>query len=270
MEWQKVQRKSTEETFFVEFCLVANLLQHGDLGWSGTSRERSVYSIDFGFGQSEIAGPGVFGSVFGTGSLGDREQCGRPHQKSERDLMWSCRVRGGDLLKHAIAVGARSWKAPVSERAVGNDGDAVPLAPRDHGVLYGALLQVVKNLVAGQSVSAGNFPCLFKIGHIEVADAPGENFPLALKLLESRERFVQRMLATPVQEVTIQPVGSKALQRTLAGYHCPAVRSVVGHDLGDQKNLIALSDDCLAYDILGDTIKLRSVNVGHAKLHSSA
>ena len=265
-----MQRKSTEETFFVEFCLVAKLLQHGELGWSGTSRERSVYSIDFRFGQSEIAGPGVFGSVFGTGSLGDREQCGRPHQKSERDLTWSRRVRGGDLLEYAIAVGARSWKAPVSERAVGNDGDAVPLAPRDHGALHRALLQVVKNLVADEATPTANVPCFFKIGHIEVAYTPGENFPLALKLLESRERFVQWMLATPVQEVTIQPVGPEALQRTLAGCYRPALRSVAGHDLGDQKNLIALSDDCLTDDILGDTIKLRSVNVGHAKLYPSS
>jgi hypothetical protein len=267
---QKVRWKRTEATFFVELCLAANLLQHGELGGSGTWRERSVYSIDVGFGQSEIAGPGVFGNVFGAGRLGDREQCGRPHQKSERDLTWSRRVRGGDLLKHAIAVGARPWKAPVSERTVGNDCDAVPLAPRDHSVLYRALLQVVKNLVADQSVPAGNFPCFFKIGHIEVAYAPGENFSLALKLLESRERSLQRMLATPMQEVTIQPVRPEALQRTLAGCYRPAPQSVAGHDFGDQENLIASPVDCLAYDILGDTVKLRSVNVSHAKLYPSA
>ena len=37
----------------------------------------------------------------------------------------------------------------MAERRIGDDGDAVLLAPRDHRVLDRALLQMIEHLVAG-------------------------------------------------------------------------------------------------------------------------
>ena len=52
----------------------------------------------------------------------------------------------------------RRWrrrKIVVAERRIGDDGDAVPLAPRDHRVLDRALLQMIEHLVAGDLALAG-------------------------------------------------------------------------------------------------------------------
>ena len=53
-----------------------------------------------------------------------------------------------DLLQYANAWGAGTGKIAVPERAVADHGDIVRFAPRQHGVLDRALLQMVEYLIA--------------------------------------------------------------------------------------------------------------------------
>ena len=96
-------------------------------------------------------------------------------------------MRGGNFLQHAASLRARPRKAPVAERAVSYHGDTVLLTPGNHRVLNRTLFQMVEDLVADRATRAGDSPCLFKIGRVEVAHAPGEDLPLALELLEGRD-----------------------------------------------------------------------------------
>ena len=65
----------------------------------------------------------------------------------------------------------------MAERAVGDHRDAVSLAPGDHRVLDGSLLEVVEDLVAREAALPGDLAGLLQVGHVEVAHAPGEDLP---------------------------------------------------------------------------------------------
>src|SRR6266478_3836643 len=105
----------------------------------------------------------------------------------------------------------------MPERAVADDGDAVPLAPGNHGVLDRPLLQMVENLVARDAAFAGDAHGLLEVGYVEVAHAPRANLALALKPLEARDRLLQWIRTAPVQQVAVQPLGSQPRERFLAG-----------------------------------------------------
>ena len=66
----------------------------------------------------------------------------------------------------------RAGKIAVPERAVADHGEAVFLAPGEHGVLDGALAQVVKDLIADGTTLAADVAKLFQVGHVEIAHAP--------------------------------------------------------------------------------------------------
>src|SRR5271170_6450748 len=104
--------------------------------------------------------------------------------------MWGCAVGVGDLLKDASSRGPRSGKAILPERAVGDHRHAMLFAPWDHGVLDRTFVQVIEDLVADAAVSRSDRVELFEIGDVEVAHAPGENFPLMPELLEGRDGFL--------------------------------------------------------------------------------
>src|SRR6267142_3663829 len=106
------------------------------------------------------------------------------------------RKRAGARPECVPAPRARAREVPVTERAVGDHGDAMPLAPPEHGVLDRALFQVVQDLIARERALAGDRAGLIEIGRVEVAHAPREDLSLALKLLERGERVFQRVLAT--------------------------------------------------------------------------
>src|SRR6185503_11170937 len=96
-----------------------------------------------------IAGCRVLGGVPGLSRLRYREKGALPDEKPQRDLARGCAVRGSNFLEHLSPGGAGTGKVIVAVRAVAHDGHAVALAPGNHGVLDGALVQMVKNLVAG-------------------------------------------------------------------------------------------------------------------------
>ena len=81
-------------------------------------------------------------------------------------------VRVGDGLQHLAALAARRREIVVAERRIGNDGDAMLLAPRDHGVLDRAFLQMIEHLVAGDLALARHRVQIIEIVDIEIADAP--------------------------------------------------------------------------------------------------
>src|SRR5271165_1559601 len=87
----------------------------------------------------------------------------------------------------------------MPEGAVSGDGDAVPLAPWQHGVFDGPLLEMIEDLIAGDA----SFPCdrqgLFKVAHIEIADPPGQNLAVAPQFLESRDRIREPMRTAPMR-----------------------------------------------------------------------
>ena len=77
------------------------------------------------------------------------------------------------LLQYAATRRLRSWEAGLTaERAVGDHGDSMSRTPGNHGMLDGSFFQMVKDLVANRWVRAGQAVQLFKIVHIEIADAP--------------------------------------------------------------------------------------------------
>ncbi len=96
-----------------------------------------------------------------------------------------------DLIQDAAARCSWAREAAMAERAVGDDGDAVILAPGLDGVLDCTLLQVVENLVAGDAPLAPGLPGGFEVGHIEVAYPPGQDLALFAEPLEAGESILK-------------------------------------------------------------------------------
>lgn len=84
-------------------------------------------------------------------------------------------------------------------------------------MLDGALLEVIEHLIAGDFAGAGDLFGFLQIRNIEIAHAPGENFPVLLELFESTDGLLERILPTPMQEITIERVGPQAFEGPLAG-----------------------------------------------------
>jgi hypothetical protein len=76
-------------------------------------------------------------------------------EKGQRDLARGRAMRGRDLRQDLASGAAQARKAPMPEGAVSGDGDAVPLAPWQHGVFDGPLLEMIEDLIAGDAF----FPC---------------------------------------------------------------------------------------------------------------
>ena len=127
----------------------------------------------------------------------------------------------------------------MAERRIGDDGNAVLLAPRDHRVLDRAFLQMIEHLVAGDLALARDRQQFVEIVGVEIADAPGADFSGSDQFVERRHRLLERIGAAPVQQIAIELVGLQPLQRTLAGGDGAAPRGVARQHLGDQENFVA-------------------------------
>ena len=90
---------------------------------------------------------------------------------------------------------SRAREIAVAERAVGDHGDAVLLAPGEHGVLDGALLQVVEDLVAGDAALAGDLAGPLPGRARRSCSRPRRGSSPRPELLEGGERLLQRVLA---------------------------------------------------------------------------
>lgn len=171
-----------------------------------------------------------------------------------------------DLAQHLAARRARCGKAVMPERRIGDDGDAVLLAERDHLVLDRALPQMIKHLVAGDFVFSGDRQRFLEIARVEIADAVGKDFSLAFQFLERGKGFLERMLAAPMQKIAIEPVRFELGERFLAGAFRPLARSVARQHLRDKKYLVAAVGKRLPDQRLGAIVHFGGIDVIHAKV----
>ena len=106
-----------------------------------------------------------------------RDQVGQGHrwpsrQESQRDLARRRAVRVGDLLEQRALAAAGGREIVVAERRIGHHRNTMRLAPRDHRVLDGALLQMIQHLIAGDFAGACDVEHLLEIARVKIADAP--------------------------------------------------------------------------------------------------
>src|SRR5438067_5766657 len=212
-------------------------LYHRQRAPLGAERKGGVDYRDLGRGKNEIAGAGVFLCMPNTRRFGNRKHRIPPGEKSERRLACGCAMRLGDLGEHAAAVAAGIGKVTVAEGTVGDDSHPFSFAPRYDRVLDCPLLEVIKHLVAGDLSCPGDFERCVEISIVEVAHSPGEDFALALQILEGGDRFLKRMRAAPMQEIAIEPVGLESLERFFASRPGAIPRRILRQNFRDQENL---------------------------------
>src|SRR5450432_340124 len=94
-----------------------------------------------------------------------------------------------DFFQHTARLAARRGEIVVAERRIGDDRDAVPLAPRDQRVFDGPLLQMIKYLIAGDAALTGYIKQFVEVVHVEIADAPGADLAGANQFVERRDRL---------------------------------------------------------------------------------
>src|SRR5438045_5877394 len=162
-------------------------LKHGQTARPGSERKSLVESCELLGGKYEVTGGGVVGSVRRTRCLWNREQLRITRQKRQRNLVSRCAASFGYTIQHLTALAGRTREIVVAEWRVSHHRDAVLLAPRKHGVLDRALVQVIQHLVAGDLARARHRRDFIEIARIEIADAPTADFPGADQVLEGRD-----------------------------------------------------------------------------------
>ena len=201
-------------------------LQHRQVTWRRAARKGLVDARDLGVAEHQPAGGGV---VLG---VRRRRAFGMANTDGWRTRKASATWRGVAPCAPAISAAAgRRRRAPrkivVAERAVGDDGDAVPLAPRDHGVLDRALLQMVEHLVAGDLAGAGDASASSRSSTSKLL-TPQERILPAAPASRTRRWSPPADGAAPVQQVAVEPVGPQARERALAGGEVPRRDALLG------------------------------------------
>src|SRR6478735_2182270 len=102
--------------------------------------------------------------------------CTDAHGRPAAAVAAPCATRVRNRLQRLAGVTVRRRKIIVAERRIGDDGNAVALAPRDHPVFDRALLQMIEHLVAGDLALARDRQQFAEIVGVEIADAPGGDF----------------------------------------------------------------------------------------------
>src|SRR4029078_12278050 len=127
----------------------------------------------------------------------------RAREKLKRDLTRARLVRVSYRLQHLASLAARRRKFIMAARRIGPDGNAVLLAPRDHGVLDRAFLQVVEHLIASDVALARDIEQLVEIISVEIADAPGADFSGSNQFVERRDCLLHGIGVALIQHATI-------------------------------------------------------------------
>ena len=137
-------------------CLLGATLQRRELARRGPRGNAASIRDSSASVSRRSPAPAFSAACSGLEALGIAKSEGR--RTRNRSATW----RGVAPCAAAISCSTRPpsvsgpGKSPVAERAVGDHGDAVRLAPGEHRVLDGALLQVVEDLVAGEAALAGD------------------------------------------------------------------------------------------------------------------
>src|SRR5271166_852848 len=95
-------------------------------------------------------------------------------KERERDLMRRRLMSLGNPGQGPAALGFGAWKIVMAEGAVGRHRQAVTDTPGKHRMFDGPLLQVIKDLIAGDMFArrSRNAASLLEIIGVEVADPP--------------------------------------------------------------------------------------------------
>jgi len=195
-----------------ESC-VLRALQRWKRAGATLERKGAIDLRQLGFAQFEVTRPCIRGGVLGVGSFRDGEERGFADQEPQRNLVDARAMRIGDVLEDASAAGTLTRQATVAaEGTVGHHRHTVSFAPWQHGMLDGALLQVIEDLVAGGVVLARNGADLLEVGYIEVAHTPGANLPVPPQLFETGNGVLEGIAAAPVQQKTIEVVRFQTYQ----------------------------------------------------------
>ena len=137
-------------------------LDHREAARLWPARKGRIERCDIVIAQAEIAGRGILGRMLGATCFGNREYLISAGEKAKRNLARGCMMGTGDLLQHFAGPGTRRREIIVAERRIGDHGDAVTFAPREHRVLDGALLQreVSTFRIRPALVSSSMMPCM--------------------------------------------------------------------------------------------------------------
>ncbi len=109
------------------------------------------------------------------GCLGDCKHRRMPDKERERDLTRRCLMSVGNLDQDPTALGFGAGKIVMAEGAISCHRQAVADTPGKHRMFNGPLLQVIKNLIAGNLFGrrSGDAVSLIEIIGVKVADPPG-------------------------------------------------------------------------------------------------
>jgi hypothetical protein len=137
-------------------------------------------------------------------------------------------------------------------------------------MLDGPFLEVVQHLVARRKAGARERGQLLEIVDVEITHAPRTNLAAGAQLLERCHGLREGVRAAPMQQITIEPVGLQARERSLARRDGSAPRGVGGQHLRDQEYLVPPSFDGASHQGFRGSraIHLRRVEVTHAQIEA--
>src|SRR5256885_10058125 len=133
-----------------------------------------------------------------------------------------------------------------------------------------AQTKVIEHLICGAAAAVGNRKELVHVASVEIRHAPGADVPVGNKRFERGNSMGKRNAAAPMQQIQVEIVGSQALEAALARDNRSLPRCVVRVDLADQKNVVALTLDCLSDYFLSATVAvhLGGVDQRHPEVDS--
>ncbi|MGX1320954.1 hypothetical protein AB7M17_004407 [Bradyrhizobium sp. USDA 377] len=117
----------------------------------GPPRKRRIERSDLLFRQHEIARGRVFAGMFRRRRFRNCEHRSCTGEEAQRDLTRCHASCFRNAREHGAALAVARWKIIVTERRIGDDSNAVLLAPRDHRMLDGAFLEMIEHLIAGDA-----------------------------------------------------------------------------------------------------------------------
>src|SRR5208282_820540 len=159
------------------------------------------------------------------------------HQKAQRNLRCALAMRGADAGQHPVVAGAAA-----RDRAVGDDGHAVPPAGGNHFRLVeeGMALDLIADNWFGGSLQG-----FLDLRHGEVGYADMTRETLALDAGERAEGFRQRNLrARPMQQQEIDLAEAEPRQTSARGAFKLAGREVRRPDLRGHEDRVAPDVGC--------------------------
>src|SRR5689334_13334513 len=122
----------------------------GKLARSPPEQKRLIDPCQLVVRQTEVPRARVLDHVLDAARLGDCKEWGASREESQNNLARRGTVRRRNRLENVRLGGTRRSDVPLPKRAVADERHAVLLAPREHRVLDGALVQMIEHLVASE------------------------------------------------------------------------------------------------------------------------